>query len=322
MKTISIVIPLFNEQLVVEELVSRLKRALTSKKYNFEFVMVDDGSLDLTLEKLLEAQKNDPRIKIIRLSRNWGHQNAFNAGLDYIDGDAVIFMDGDLEDPPEIIPKLIEKWEEGFMIVSTSKKSRQRTNFEKILFNLFYSLLQRFSNVKVERQSGMFSLLDRKAYEQMRSCREKNKFYVGLRNFLGLKQTVILYDRQKRFAGKPKQTLGSLLNYALNALFSFSFIPIRILTYFGLFLIGIIAIISIFLIVGKLSSIPFWYFEAVRQLPGWISIILLILFVLAIQIIFLGVLGEYIARIFDEVRQRPYYVVEEVYVIDSKDKGK
>jgi polyisoprenyl-phosphate glycosyltransferase len=183
---------------------------------------------------------------------------------------------------------------------------------------LFYKLLRQFSEVSVDQQSGMFSLLDRKVVDQLKKCSEKNKYYVGLRFFMGFKQSKVYYDREKRFAGKPKQTFRRLLNYGLNACFSFSFLPIRILTYLGLFLLSAISILGLVFIIGRTTDISIIFFEQMRNLPGWTSIILAIFFVLGVQIIFLGVLGEYIARIFDEVRSRPYYVVEQVYKADNK----
>lgn len=313
MKTISIVIPIFNEELIVEKLISRLQKATSGLQYHFEFCLVDDGSKDQTLKKLLELQKDEQRLKIIKLTRNWGHQNAFNAGICNACGDALILMDGDLEDPPEMIPDFLIKWEEGYEVVYTVKKSRHLNWWNKWLFNLFYKLLSLFSEVAVEQHSGMFSLIDKKVSDHLIKCKEKNKFYVGLRSFMGYRQISLPYDREARFAGVPKQNFRRLVNYAVDAFFSFSFFPIRIMTYFGIFLLMGILAFSITLVIGRVFDPSIWFFEDLKLLPGWTSIVLLLLFIAGIQIIFTGILGEYIARIFDEVRQRPYYIVDEIY---------
>lgn len=315
MKKISIIVPIYNEENIVEELMRRILKSAGALPYNFEFLFVDDGSSDNTLSLLLDIQKKENRLKIIKLSRNWGYQNAFNAGIDYADADAAILIDGDLEDPPEIIKLFLEKWEEGFDIVYAVKETRCETRLKKLLFSIFYSLMERFSNVRVDRQSGMFSLMDRKVISELKKFKERYKYYVGLRAFVGFKKTQIFYHREKRHAGKPKQDIGRLINYGMDALFSFSFLPIRLLTYFGLFILFTITIFSVFLITIKIFKLQGWIFYDV---PGWTSIIMITFFILAIQIIFLGIIGEYIARIFDEVRNRPYYIVEKIF----ENKGK
>lgn len=310
MKTVSIVIPVFNEENIVEELIFRLKNATHNLRYSFEFVLVDDGSSDNTLKKVLAIQNEEPRLKIVKLSRNWGFQNAYNAGLEFASGDCVILMDGDLEDPPELIPEFLKKWEEGFDVVYAVKETRYESKFKKLMFHIFYKLMKRFSELNIDEQAGMFSLIDRKVVCELKKFKEKSKYYVGLRFFIGFNQTKIFYHRDKRFAGVPKQTFRKLVNYALNAFFSFSFLPIRLLTYFGIFLLLVIILISIIF-----SIIKIWGFVIIS---GWISIVLLILWILAVQIIFMGIIGEYVARIFDEVRNRPYYIVENVFEFNKK----
>ena len=317
MKKVSIIIPIFNEELIVEELINRLQKATKELSYHFEFYLVDDGSRDKTLEKLLYLQNFEPRLKIVKLTRNWGHQNAFNAGLSHAGGDALILMDGDLEDPPEMIPDLLKKWEEGFEVVYTVKKSRQLNWWSRPLFSIFYKLLRLFSEVDVEKHSGMFSLIDKKVSDHLIKCNEKNKFYVGLRAFMGYRQIGLPYNREPRFAGPPKQNFRRLANYAVDAFFSFSFLPIRIITYFGLFLLLGIVTFSILLMLGRIFDPSIWFFEDLKALPGWTSIVLLLLFITGTQIIFTGILGEYIARIFDEVRQRPYFIVDKVYEVEN-----
>ncbi|MCX5829711.1 MAG: glycosyltransferase family 2 protein [Deltaproteobacteria bacterium] len=309
MKKVSIVIPVYNEEAIVSELIGRLQKATSALPYQFEFILVDDGSTDSTLCNLLQIQRSDSRLIILKLSRNWGHQNAYNAGLDHVTGNAVILMDGDLEDPPEMISVFLQKWEEGFDVVYALKETRQESIFKKFLFSIFYSILQTISDISVEKQAGMFSLMDEKVIRELIQLKERNKYYVGLRYMLGFKQVSVSYNREKRFAGKPRQSFRKLMNYAFNAFFSFSFLPIRLLTYSGMFILATIVIMSIILVTMKLfkSYIPFYH-----DLPGWTSVILAFLFLLGIQITFMGILGEYIARIFDEVRNRPYYIVEKV----------
>tara|TARA_B100000315_G_scaffold259151_1_gene313890 strand:+ start:1467 stop:2438 length:972 start_codon:yes stop_codon:yes gene_type:complete len=310
MKKIDIVIPVFNEEKIVDELISSLQKSTCNLNYRFKFIIVDDGSKDDTLRKLLALQAKECRLEVLKLSRNWGHQNAYNAGVDRSDGDALILMDGDLEDPPELIQKMINKWEEGNDVVYSVKETRQRSFFYNFMFNLFYKLLKLSSSVEVDHNAGMFSLIDRKVVNEVKLCTEKNKYYVGLRFFIGFSQARITYQRAKRFAGVPKQNFRRLSGYALDAIFSFSFLPIRLLTYFGLFVLFVLTVISIFIISGKIFDFRFLFFHDV---PGWASVVLLILFGLGVQTVFIGILGEYIARIFDEVRDRPYYIVEKVF---------
>jgi len=309
-RSVGIVIPIYNEDQIVDELFLRLTKIIDILPYDFTIIAVDDGSTDQTLDLLRNIQSREKRLKIIKLSRNWGHQNAFSAGLDFADADAVILMDGDLEDPPELIEKFIKKWEDGFSIVCAVKEKRYESKIKKCFFSLFYNLMERFSNISVDKQSGMFSLLDKKAAQELKKCKEKNKYYVGLRSFIGFRKTQIFYQREKRFAGHPKQTFRKLINYALDAFFSFSFFPIRVLTYFGFLILMIIFSASLVLVFNKVFKFHLFGFY---DLPGWTSIVLLNFFILGIQIIFMGILGEYIARIFDEVKERPYYIIDEVY---------
>ena len=313
MKSIDVVIPIFDEEGIVEELILRLQKITQGLNYQFKFILVDDGSDDDSLKILLALQTSEPRLEVIKLSRNWGHQNAYNAGVDRSTAHALILMDGDLEDPPELIPKFLEKWEEGNEVVYGVKESRQRKTYEKLMFSLYYSLLDRFSEVAVDQQAGMFSLIDKKVANALKKCSEKNKYYVGLRFFVGFKQARINYHREKRFSGTPKQTFRKLMSYGLNAFFSFSFLPIRLLTYLGLSLLFFISIVGLIFVLAHTTDLPYLLFEQIRSAPDWTSIILAIFFVLGIQIIFQGILGEYIARIFDEVRSRPYYIVDQIY---------
>ncbi|SVB95089.1 uncharacterized protein METZ01_LOCUS247943 [marine metagenome] len=322
MKSIEVVIPIFDEEEIIEELILRLQKSTKDLNYQFKFILVDDGSGDNSLNILLALQAKEPRLEVIKLSRNWGHQNAYNAGVDRSTAHALILMDGDLEDPPELIPEFLEKWEEGNEVVYGVKESRQRKAYEKLMFSAYYKLLKRFSEVSVDQQAGMFSLIDKKVANALKKCSEKNKYYVGLRFFIGFKQARINYHREKRFAGTPKQTFRRLVNYGLNAFFSFSFLPIRLLTYLGLFLLFTILVVSFVFILASTTDFSNWLFEELRAAPpGWVSLVLAIFFVLGFQVVFLGILGEYIARVFDEVRNRPYYVIDQIFNVSEKPEG-
>lgn len=309
MKTVSIIIPVHNEEDVIESLLARLQSSLKPLKYSFRLIFVDDGSRDKTIEKLLDVQKRDPRVRIVKLTRNWGHQCAFNAGLDFSSGDAVIFMDGDLEDPPELIPDLLAKWEEGFSVVNAIKLSRQESRFKKFLFSAFYELMRVTSHVPIEKHGGMFSLLDAKVVRHLKLLRERNKYYVGLKSFLGFNSTKVFYHREKRFAGKPKQSFFKLIQQALDALFSFSFVPVRMIGVIGLTIIFLIIAFSVILIIARVGHIRIFGIDNIPY--GWTSLVLLMFFLFGMLAVFIAVLGEYIARIFDEVKGRPNYVVEE-----------
>lgn len=310
MKRINIIISFLNEVHGVDRLFRRLLGAVAPLPYIFRFIFIDDGSSDGTLEKLREYDMEGHEKIVLKLSRNWGHQNAYNAGLDHVDGDAVIFMDGDCEDPPEVVPQLIEQWEAGFDVVSAVKASREGNFFRLACFKIFYWLLNRISTVKVQSQAGMFFLADKVALDAFKRCNEKNKYYPGLRSFIGFRQTEVLYDREARYDGKSRQGFRRLTSLALNAFFSFSFLPIRILTYLGVFMLLVILGFSIFLVILKTFNLTAFGLDPVL---GWTSIVLSIFFVMAIQIIFLGIIGEYIARIYDEVRERPYYIVSDIF---------
>jgi len=306
---ISVIVPVFNEEDGIARLAERLSAVLGSTGYEYEIVVVDDGSVDSTLGLLENWQEIDKRLVIVKLSRNWGHQSAFNAGLDVAKGDAIIFMDGDLEDPPELIPELIKSWEEGFDTVYTVKRTREQENVRRVLTNIYYCLIKRFLTLSIEPQAGMFSLVDKKVADVLRLMKESNKSYPNLRTFSGFRQKGINYDREPRYAGRPKQTIKRLLADGLNALFSNTYIPIRIFTLVGVFFSLLFIVVGFIVITVRVTGIEFWIF---RSIPGTQLILLSVLTFGALQMTFLGVLGEYIARIYEESKGRPYYVIENV----------
>jgi dolichol-phosphate mannosyltransferase len=312
---VSLIIPMFNEVDVISSLAERLEKVLSNLRYQFEIVVVDDGSDDGTLEKLEQWQEKDHRLVIVKLSRNWGHQNAFNAGLDIARGKVIIFMDGDLEDPPEVIPELLMGWEEGFNTVYTVKVLRYQKGIRRILTNFYYWLIKVSTRYGVEPQAGMFSLIDEKVASVLRKMKEANKSYPNLRAFSGFKQKQVRYSRQQRTHGKPKQTLGRLITDGLNALFSNTYLPIRVFTVIGLLFTIVFIFIGLIILGVRITGIEFWIF---RDIPGTQMIVLFILTLGALQITFLGVLGEYIARIYEENKGRPYYLIDEIKRFDGK----
>ena len=306
---VSLVIPLFNEEALVETLSERVTGAIEASGSNFEVVLVDDGSKDSTYLKLLEWQEKDNRVVIVQLSRNWGHQNAFNAGLDVATGDAVIFMDGDLEDPPEMIVKLIDQWRKGYEVVSTVKRSRVQRPILRVLTRAYYKILGATVDFPTQAQSGMFSLLDRLAADALRNMRERSKSYPNMRSLIGFKTVTLEYDRDPRAAGTPKQSSRRLIKDGLNAIFSNTYFPIRAFTLFGLFFSTLFFLIGIVVVLVRLTGIEFWVF---KNIPGTQLILVSVLGFGALQILFLGVIGEYIARIYDETKGRPSYIIRQV----------
>lgn len=317
MACIAVVVPVFNEDSIIEPLVARLAAMANAQTdHTFEFIMVEDGSWDETYARLKRLQQVDPRLTLVKLSRNWGHQCAYNAGLDAVDdsADAVVLMDGDLEDPPELIPTLIAHWQAGNQIVYTVKENRIDSPLRKLMFSLYYRVIRIAADIKIDKQAGMFSLLDIRAARQLRRFGERNKSYPNLRAFIGFRQVAVPYRRQMRASGTPKQTLSRLINDGLNALFAFSFLPLRLMTFIGLAMVGIFGFLSAAFLIVRIADINFWVF---RTVPGWTSAMLTLLLIASIQIVFIGILGEYVSRIFDEVRQRPYYIVDRIERGDS-----
>ena len=306
---VSVVIPFFNEEETIDLMRDRMEKVLSSLLCSIELILVDDGSVDDTVERLSEWQEVNPNVVIVKLSRNWGHQNAFNAGLDVARGDAIVFMDGDLEDPPEIIPELIEHWSAGFHTVYARKLSRHQRGLKKVLTSFYYFLTEKLNKNGVKPGSGMFSLVDKKVAVVLREMKESNKSYPNLRSFAGFKQKEIMYDRERRLFGKPKQSLSRLITDGLNALFSNTYVPIRAFSFLGLFFTTFFIAIGLIVLAVRLSGVEFWIF---RDIPGTQLILLTVLAFGSIQIMFLGILGEYIARIYDESKGRPYYVIEEI----------
>ena len=304
MKKISIVVPIFNEEANIEYFSNAISQVLSPLAYDWELIFIDDGSNDATPLLIHRLALRDSRIKGFRLSRNYGHMAALSCGLDNAEGDAVISMDGDMQHPPEIIPQLLELWEQGYEVVQTLRKSTEGVSlFKKATSAFFYKLMNSMSTVQIAEGGSDFRLLDRQAVLAFRKFREESRFIRGMISSLGYKKITVDFVASPRFAGKSKYSLGKMMHFALDGITAFSKTPLRLVFYFGLLcgLLSIILIAHVFYIV---------YFTNLAA-PGWASTTASIAFIGGIQMMGLGVIGEYIGRIFEEVKRRPIYLISQ-----------
>jgi dolichol-phosphate mannosyltransferase len=301
---ISVVVPLFNEAENLAELHRRLSAALVRDGGNYELVLVDDGSRDATGEMLRALRSADPHITAVFLSRNFGHQAALSAGLDHAAGRAVVLMDGDLQDPPEVLDQLVAAWRAGNEVVYAVRAQRKEGLLKRAGYALFYRLLRAISDLDIPLDSGDFCLMDRQVVEALRQLPERQRFVRGLRTFVGFRQTGLRYERAARSAGKPKYTFRALVRLAVDGLVSFSGSPLTVVTYLGLTSAALALALTGWVVVDAFSN---------QETPrGWASTIIVVLFMSAVQLLSLGVIGEYIRRIFLETKGRPSYIVREV----------
>ncbi len=305
MTKISIIIPVFNEELVLPELFERIKRvcdALPNRQWIV--ILIDDGSTDRTAELVAEYAGQDSRFKLIHFSRNFGHQAALTAGLAHAgDSNAVITMDADLQDPPELIPKLLSAWEAGAEVVLAVRRSREDTGLRRLGFDIFHKVFQRLTDFPIKANTGTFGLLGSTAVKAFNQLPEKHRFFPGLRAWVGFSQADVVYDRKMRAAGQPGQTFRRLVRYALDGVFSFSYLPLRLLTMAGIFVAFAGFAVGMFFVTRRLLGIE------IAQ-TGFTTIATLILFLGGVQLIGIGVLGEYLGRVYDEVKRRPNYIVK------------
>lgn len=302
---ISIIVPVYNEESVVAEFYKRAVLAMESiSESAFEIIFVNDGSEDNTSDIIKKLHKKDNRIKLVSFSRNFGHQIAITAGLRYSKGDAVVIIDVDLQDPPELIPKMLEKWKDGYEIVYAVREKREgETLFKRITAYMFYRLLRLITKEDLKSDSGDFRLLGRKAVNVFNQLNEKNRYVRGLIHWIGFKQCQITYQRKERFSGHTKYTFRKMLKFALDGITSFSHLPLRLASYFGLFVSFVCFLYLIHVVALKLlTNAP---------IGGWTSLITVILFIGGIQLVTIGIMGEYIGRVFDETKNRPLYIVDE-----------
>ena len=305
MKKISIVIPMYYEEQVAEECYKRVTGVLKNiKEYDYEILFVNDGSKDRTLEILEKIAKENDKVKIISFSRNFGHQAAVTAGLKYVTGDTIVIMDADLQDPPELIPDMLKHWEEGYEVIYGKRKTRDgESAFKLFTAKAFYTTLNKLSDVEIPKDTGDFRLVDRKVVDVINSLPEHNKFLRGLFSWVGFKQYAYEYERKERFAGKTKYPLKKMLKLAQDGILSFSTKPLKIVG--GLGILSVIISIAILL-----YSILSFAFSWNNLTPGWTSLMCTITFLGGVILISLWMIGEYIARIYDETKQRPQYIID------------
>jgi polyisoprenyl-phosphate glycosyltransferase len=298
---LSVVAPVFNEQELIEQFVTRTVTAIAD--YTFELVLVNDGSSDATPELLDRLAASDPRVRVVHLSRNFGHQAALTAGLEHAVGDAVVMIDADLQDPPELIGEMVAQWSQGSDVVYAVRDRRDgETAFKLATASWFYKLFDKLAQVDLEPNSGDFRLLDRRALDALLAMTERSRFLRGMTVWVGFRQTAVSYQRDARHAGETKYTVRKMLRFSLDAIASFSHLPLQLATYAGLLSAGV-AFIAIPVVIGLRIADSY--------LPGFGSITIAILLLGGIQLIALGVIGEYVGRIYDEVKHRPLYIVRE-----------
>jgi len=303
--SISVVVPLHNEQMVLPELLRRVAAALDAMPGGpHEMIFVDDGSSDATRQMLEEAAESDSRVSVIVLSRNFGHQVALTAALDHISGDVTVVLDGDLQDPPESIPSLVAKFQEGYDVVYAQRTRRKEGLLLKLCFYLFYRLMKSMSDTRLPLDAGDFGLMSRRVVDHLRSMPEHHRYIRGMRSWVGYRQIGITVERSERFAGESKYGLLKYLKLASDAIFSFSTIPIRAAALFGFISVSLSVLFSLYTIVAK-----FFFHQPPK---GFTALLLVFTFLAGTLLFFLGIIGEYVGRVYEEVKARPLYVVEKI----------
>lgn len=302
---LSVVVPIFNEEEGIPEFYRRLTTVATELNISYEFVFVNDGSRDRSLDLLKEIQAKDPLVRVLGFSRNFGHQVAITAGMEHAHGEAVVVIDADLQDPPELIGPMLEKWREGYDVVYAVREKREGdTLFKRVTAALFYRLLRRITNVDIPLDTGDFRLMSRRSIEAMKLFSERNRFVRGLVSWIGFRQTGISFIRAERYAGETKYPLRKMLRFALDGIVTFSFVPLQLATYFGFIASGLSFLGILWVVYMRLFT--------QETITGWASMMVILLFLGGVQLLTLGIIGEYIGRIYDEVKRRPLYLVEEV----------
>ena len=311
-KLISVVVPMYFEEEVAQECYNRLKSVMLQNDINYEFVFVNDGSTDRTMEILSEIAANDYRTKIVNFARNFGHQVAVTAGIAAAKGDAIVIIDADLQDPPEVIPELIAKWEEGYEVVYAKRKQRKgETWFKLLTAKYFYKFLNYMSDIDIPKDTGDFRIIDRKIADVFNQMTERNRFIRGMMSWVGFRQTYVEYERDERFAGETKYPLKKMIKFASDGIIAFSTKPLRIVMTLGLLSVLVSIIVLLYTITVKIIG--------TGTQTGWASIMVAITFFSGIQLLGLGIVGQYIARIYDESKNRPIYIVKETINIEQEE---
>jgi glycosyltransferase involved in cell wall biosynthesis len=307
---LSVVVPLYNERGNVAPLLERLG-AVTQRlrdAYDFEIVLVNDGSTDGTLTAIRGEMQRRPHIVLVNLSRNFGHQLAATAGMEIARGDAIVLMDGDLQDPPELIDAFVRKWREGYDVVYAVRRSRQgESRFKVWTARMFYRVIKRLTKVSIPLDTGDFRLMSRRVVEALRRSPERHRFLRGMVSWVGFNQVAVEYDRDVRHAGTTKYPLPKMIRFAMDGITSFSDIPLRFASYFGFTVSAVAFIYALIVVAFKLFSL-----KPPGYTPGWASTIVAVLFLGGVQLMSLGILGEYLGRVYDEVKGRPLYLISDI----------
>ena len=302
----SLIIPIYNEEETIRELYRRVSAVMDSLDDSVELILINDGSGDRSLKLMRELQERDARVCYISFARNFGHQAAVTAGLNFARGQVIVVLDADLQDPPELIPKMIESWQAGYHVVYAQRTKRKKESwFKRLTAYVFYRLLRQLADVDIPADTGDFCLMDRQVVDLLNSMPERNRYIRGLRAWIGFRQTAVKFERDPRFAGEVKYTFKKSLALAINSLVSFSKIPLRISTYLGLFS----ALIALFMALLVL----YWRLQQPDSpVTGLATILIAVFFLGSVQLIGIGILGEYIGRIYEEVKGRPAYTIAEI----------
>lgn len=307
---LSVVVPMYNEADNIGEFYAQIKSVLEQVGETWEIVCVNDGSRDATLAQLVALHQADARVKVVNFSRNFGKEIALTAGIDHACGQAVIPIDADLQDPPELIAELVAKWREGYDVVNATRRSRQGESWlKRLTARVFYRVLENMADIPIPRNTGDFRLLARPAVEALKQMPERTRFMKGLFAWVGFKQATVLYDRHPRYAGLTKWNYWRLWNFAIDGIVSFSTVPLKVWSYFGLGVAMMAFLYAVFLTVRTLLY--------GIDVPGYASLMVVVLFLGGIQLITLGVLGEYLGRIYDETKRRPLYIVRDYFGIQK-----
>jgi len=299
----SVVAPIYNEAETLPHFYARVVAAMESLDEPFEVVLVNDGSRDDSIAVMRALHERDPRVRVVDFSRNFGHQVAISAGLDHARGEAVVIIDSDLQDPPEVILELAAKWRQGAEVVYAQRRTRPgETRFKLLTAAMFYRLIRRLTSVDIPRDTGDFRLLDRKVVDTLVAMKEHHRFMRGLSVWVGFRQEAVHYDRQERYAGETKYPLSKMVRFALDAITGFSYVPLQLATTLGFVLAGLSLLGIVLAVVLRILDVA---------IQGQTTTLIAVLLLGGIQLIFLGVIGEYLGRIYDEVRGRPLYIVRE-----------
>ena len=302
---VSIVVPMYNEQEVANEFYNRTTNVFKELPYEYEIIIVNDGSRDKTLDLVLDLVKNDEHVKVINFSRNFGHQAAITAGIENATGDAIITIDADLQDPPEVIADLLKKWEEGYDIVYAKRKSRKTdTFFKRTTANIYYKVLNKLSDIKIPENVGDFRLISKRVQQVFIKLPEKDRYIRGMFAWMGFKQSFVEFDRQSRFAGKTKYPLKKMIKLAVSGIIGFSTKPLRLIFKLGLATTFLSFLLMVYAIIVKILG---------YTTNGWSSLMVAITFIGGIQLLSLGIVAEYVAKIYGEAKARPVYIIMDKY---------